>query len=185
MKVFIFLTAVLALVGCTGSEVNFSSTDEPSADGQAKLTEDEAREISPIGEVCVVGETFTVFVPANRGRGNDHGYEMTVDTREFFPAYLWGDVDNDGTAFTELDARQAVKKLYVRQIEDAECPAQADIGIFPQGFGIDHFFTAEDIYQWNQVKHGLNTGPEGNVTICQPTCEILNHMSPDFKKQRN
>ena len=174
MNYLIIIVAAFVLAACSeSSEQRFSNL---------ALTEEDARALSPVGEVCISsGEIKDVFVPANRGRGNDNGEWQEIDNREFEPAYLYGDVDFDGQAGTRDDAMLAVKRIYVKQIESKRCPAVADIGIFPQGFGADGFYTAEDINQWNRIKHGESFQGAGKL-ICQSQCEIINHMSPGFKK---
>ena len=175
MNYLIIMMAAFAIAACTDSKESGSSTQP--------LTEAEARALSPVGEVCISsGELKDVFVPANRGRGNDRGEWREIDNRDFEPAYLYGDVDFDGRVATREDAMLAVKRIYVKQIESKKCPAVADIGTFPQGFGADGFYTAEDIYQWNQIKHGASFQGSGKL-ICQSQCEIINHLSPGFKKQ--
>ncbi len=166
-----YLIILLALTGLACSDnAEFASAEESST-----LTEEEARALSPIGEICVTGEITEIFVPANRGRGNNKGEWREIDGRSFEPAFLYGDVDYDGVAGTTQDARLAVKQIYIKQIESEPCPAVADIGTFPQGEGPDQFYTAEDIYQWNQVKHGNRTLAQ-DFLVCQSQCEIQNHM---------
>jgi hypothetical protein len=179
-KILVCATALIA-VGCT-SEGNESQEGSEDAVYTAKLTEEQARELSPVGEICVTGSIEEIFVPANRGRGNNNGEWVTVDNRVYEPAFLRGDVNYDGQVGTREDAMLGTKNIYVKQIENELCSAVADIGIFPQGLGSDSFFTAEDIYQWNQVK---KTGEYklGRELICQSDCAVINHLAPGFKHQ--
>jgi len=166
---YLFLLPLL-LIACGGSD----------EDGSSKSSLEQAMSDSPSGEVCVFGEVENIFVPANRGRGNDHGEWQEVDNRTYEPAFWWGDVNFDGVIADRADAKEAVKGIYIKQIESQPCPAVADIGIFPQGFGRDGFFTAEDINQWNKIKHGA-AFQGGQHLICQSQCLIQNHMSPGNK----
>jgi hypothetical protein len=148
-------------IGCTDSK------DEAGKINQAYETSSKAAAVSPAGTYC------EIQAPTNRGRGNDN--TETV----YYPAFLRGDVDMDGIAFTRADAQLATKRIYVKQINNAECPATADIGTFPQGLGPDGFFTAEDIVLWGQIKQGkLNPGDMG--LVCGYDCAIVNHMDPNF-----
>jgi hypothetical protein len=160
-------------MGCSDADkVSDSATGMSLADAESA---------SPIGMVCEFGNIENVFVPANRGRGNNNGTWVEVDNRTYEPAYLYGDVNYDGVAGTRDDAMLAVKQIYVKQIDSEPCPAVADIGIFPQGSGADGFYTAEDIYQWNQIKTGKQSFQFSGQVICESECQIQNHMSPQYK----
>lgn len=154
--------AVTNLVACDKKGQSESQTENR---GYSSKTE--AQSASPVGNYC------EIQVPTNRGRGNDN-YETV-----YYPAYLRGDVDGDGISFTRADAQLATKRIYVKQIENAECPAVADIGTFPQGLGPDGFFTAEDIVLWGEVKQG-KLSPVNMGLVCGYDCTIVNHMDPDF-----
>lgn len=150
------------------------------------LTEQDAIDISPTGDICTTGEIEEIFVPDNRGRGNNNGHWITVDNRVFEPAFLRMDVNYDGLLNRE-DAMIAVKNIYVRQIENEICPAVADIGTFPQGFGPDGFLTSEDINQWHDArKNGVQEKHfqllDSDKLICASECTIINHMKPGNKK---
>jgi len=174
MKYLLVIFSVLAVVAC-GTSSNEGASSETSLS-----SEQEARDLSPIGEVCVFGAMEEVFKPANRGRGNNRGEWITVDNRTYEPAFLRGDVNYDGVAGTREDAMLGTKNIYVKQIENELCPAVADIGTFPQGLGADSFFTAEDIYQWNQVKKSGDYLLDEEL-ICLNDCAIINHMAPGNK----
>ena len=160
MKKTILVITALLLSACTDEGGNSLVSRNMAYDSASK-----AQSASPSGLYCETQE------PANRGRGNDN------TTVVYYPAYRRGDVDGDGQAFTRADAQIATKQLYVKQINNAECPAVADIGTFPQGLGPDGFFTAEDIVLWGDIKNGkLNPGDMG--IVCGFDCEIKNHMAP-------
>lgn len=181
MKTLIILT-ILGLATTLGCAKFGTGGDNPEpTELSSKLTEGEARDQSPTGDICVEGEITEVFVPSNRGRGNNNGTWQTVDNRTFEPAYLRGDVNYDGVVGTREDAMLAVKQIYTKQIAQERCAAVADIGTFPQGLGADSFYTAEDIYQWNQVKKTGHYLLEQEL-ICLSDCVIINHMAPGFKK---
>ena len=108
-------------------------------------------------------------MPTNRGRGNDRTETITISE----PAFLRGDINSDGVV-DRNDAKLAVKGLF--KPENFDCPATADIGIFPQGAGSDGYFTAEDVYLWNKFKQGKHEIQ--HELICAKDCAIVNHMDP-------
>ncbi len=173
MRNLLILLSLCGLIAC-------NSSNDGTLTASSITSEQEARDLSPIGEVCVHGEIETVFQPSNRGRGNNKGEYIEVDNRTYEPGFLLGDSNYDGVSFTREDAMISVKNLYVKMIEKELCPSVSDIGLFPQGAGSDGFFTSEDIYQWNQVKKTGESLLEEKI-ICLSDCAIINHMKPGNK----
>lgn len=161
-KSILLVTAFVTLTtACTEND------SQTLGGNRAYDTASKAQEASPAGTYC------EIEAPANRGRGNDNTQIV------YYPAYIRGDVDGDGVPFTRADAQIATKQIYVKQINNAECAAVADIGTFPQGLGPDGYFTAEDIVLWGEIKTGkLNPGDMG--LVCGFDCTIVNHMDPNF-----
>ena len=156
------LTIFVALVGC--GDDNGQGETKKELVFESKIEADTA---SAINLSC----ERTEVVPVSRGRG--HGVKSETITY-YYPAYLRGDVNNDGT-ITREDALMATKQLF--KAEGIECPAVADVGGYPQTLTPDGFFTSQDIYLFNQYKTtGVILWPQD--VICGYDCEIPNHMTP-------
>lgn len=180
-QTFIWLV-VPFMVACSD---NNSQQDEGMFASKTYDTEAEAQAESPIGQACLVAGEYKEVqecVPTNRGKnGNCEMRTIIVDTRIWERAFLRGDVDYDGVAFTRDDAQLATKKLYVKQIDNQPCPAAADIapheGIHDL-FESDGYFTSNDINKWRDVRR--DGGPDMGY-VCESSCQIINHMSPEYK----
>jgi hypothetical protein len=193
MRLFLLLFAAASLTACSGSDVGFTSEGEELA-STVFDDEDEARDASPSGEVCLISgelKTEIICVPDNRGKnGKCTDREVVTDTRIWEIAFLRGDVDYNGTVGDRDDAQLATKKLYTKQFDNQPCPAAADItefaGVEGRGdYDPDGFFTSNDINLWRDVKRGANLTQElaeEDLLICASQCQIPNHMDPDYKK---
>lgn len=196
---------VTLIVGCTGGDAEFSdatlsakpdkhSPNQALIDAANTIYEDEqdARNASPTGEVCLLRGEYkeeTVCIPRNRGK-NGKCDEQTIitDTREWVIAFARGDVDFNGTVGDRDDAMLATKQLYMKQLDSEPCPAVADItrhyGVTGRGdYDPDGFFTSNDVNLWGDVKRSgtLSFPDPTDRLVCANKCEIINHMSPDYK----
>lgn len=175
--VITYIAAVLA-IGCS-SGGGGQEDDGQGATAASKYTEEEARNLSPVAEVCVTGEVEQVEMPRNRGRGNNHTETVTVDNREYFPAYIRGDINFDGQVNRE-DSMIANRKLYKRAYQ-TECPAVFDVGGDIKTYVPDGWLTAQDLWIFNELKtKGVINFPTD--LICSFDCDVIDHMDPSNKK---
>jgi len=167
LKILFLLPITVTLIAC--GDGNSPSNGSSTAKSLKFETHAQAQAESPTGLVC----ERTEVVPQSRGRGNGAKSETIT---YYYPGFLRGDVNSDGLV-DRSDAMLAVKELF--KVDDVKCPATADIGGYPQTLVPDGFFTAQDVYLFNQFKHsGVITWPQ--EIICAYNCAVPNHMDPSF-----
>lgn len=165
-KLILSVLAVTIFVA-TGCSKDSENSAIPATQGFASKGEAEAA--SPTGLSCVRVEQ----VPISRGRGT--GLEGKFnEVTYYYPGFLRGDINSDGLINRD-DAMLAVHKLF--KPENFKCPRTADVAGYPQTLVPDGFFTAQDVYVWNEFKNsGTLSWPQD--VICGYDCPIPNHMQP-------